>query len=679
MNEPLKIYFADLTYTTISIANDVFPLNIGFVSSYVLDKFGKSVKIVLFKYIDELEEAIKNDPPDVLACSHYFWNDQADTEFAKMLKKNNPHSIVIWGGPDFPADMPSQKEFMDKHVYIDFYVPIEGEIGVANIIGAILKADSKKNIRKHALSKPLDGCISRKPNGELQYSEPVQRLKNLDEIPSPYLSGLLDKFFDGKLSPMLQTNRGCPFQCSFCTDGSTNVTRVNQFNTERVAAEIEYIAKHIPKNTHTLYISDLNFGMFPRDIEICKTISKVQEKYHFPLRINATTGKNQKEKIIESIKTLSGTLRLMMSVQSMDEQVLKNVKRQNISTDQMLALAPSIRETGLDTYAECILGLPGETYQSHLDTIHTLIKAHIGGVVVYACMLLDGAEMQTPEYRQKWGFKTKFRPLHKAFTELSNGKRLIEIEELVSSTNTLSFKEYVELRVISFILWIIYDGNFFKPLIRFLQEKNIDIFDLVMTIFDNRNSPSFNVKKLTKSFEFQTENELWDSPEELRAYYEKDENYQKLLNVEVGMNVVLYHYADLVTNYMKEWNRLVFSLTHELLEKKQILDNDVERQFQNIVNYCNGQSHNLFGKDRMETNPNYKFEYDVKNWVSNDKNLPLDSFMFPKSQLIHFVFSKKQFDIIENDMKKFGKDNTGISRMLFDINIETILRTTVLN
>ena len=52
--------------------------------------------------------------------------------------------------------------------------------------------------------------------------------------------------------------------------------------------------------------------------------------------------------------------------------------------------------------------------------------------------------------------------------------------------------------------------------------------------------------------------------------------------------------------------------------------------------------------------------------------------MFPKSQLIH-VFSKKQFDIIENDMKKFGKDNTGISRMLFDINIETILRTTVLN
>lgn len=65
--------------------------------------------------------------------------------------------------------------------------------------------------------------------------------------------------------------------------------------------------------------------------------------------------------------------------------------------------------------------------------------------------------------------------------------------------------------------------------------------------------------------------------------------------------------------------------------------------------------------------------------VSNDKNLPWDTFMFPKSQLIHFVFSKKQFDIIENDMKKFGKDNTGISRMLFDINIETILRTTVLN
>ena len=39
---------------------------------------------------------------------------------------------------------------------------------------------------------------------------------DLTLIPSPYLSGRLDQFLDGKLMPVIQTNRGCPFSCTFC-------------------------------------------------------------------------------------------------------------------------------------------------------------------------------------------------------------------------------------------------------------------------------------------------------------------------------------------------------------------------------------------------------------------------------------------------------------------------------
>jgi len=669
----LNIYLADLTYDTVSIANDVLPLNIGYIASYTLDKFGDSVKVTLFKYIDDLETAIKNSPPDILAFSHYVWNDQADSVFAKMFKKINPNSIVIWGGPDFPVDIPSQEKFMKKHSYIDLYVPIEGETGFANIVERALEAESEKEIKEKVLAKPIDGCISRGSDEKLQYSNPVIRIKNLDEVPSPYLSGLLDKFFDEKLSPMLQTNRGCPFRCTFCADGSPNVSRVNQFSTERVCDELEYIAKNVHENIHTLYISDLNFGMIPRDIETCKKIADVKEKYGYPLRINATTGKNNKDRVIEAIKTLSGTLRLLISVQSLDRQVLENIKRDNISTDQMLALVPTIKEAGLRTYSECILGLPGETYQSHLDTIHSLTRAGIRGIVIYGCMLINGSEMATPAYRQKWGFKTKFRPLHKAFAELSNGKRIIEIEEIVYSTNTLSFEDYVELRVLAFILWVTADGNFYEPIIRFLAEKNIDLFDLYLIALQKRHLQSFKVEKLTKSFEFHTKNELWNSPEELKEYYEKDENYQKLLNVDVGMNVVLYHYARLISEYMEEWNEFIFSLTHELLDKNHVLDEEVERQFQDVTNYCRGLSYNLLGKDRMKTNLIYEFKYDIKNWVSGSQNL--DSYKFPKSQKIGFIITDKQFKIVEGDLQKFGNNLTGISRMIFDINIETLLRT----
>ena len=200
----------------------------------------------------------------------------------------------------------------------------------------------------------------------------------MDEIPSPYLTGLLDKFFDDKLVPMLQTNRGCPFSCSFCTDGRDAVNQVNRFSKVRVKEEMDYIATHVKKNVHSLFISDLNFGMIPGDIETCNVITDIQKKYGgYPLKILSTTGKNKKEQVIESIKSLHGSLALSMSVQSLDENVLKNIKRDNISADQMLALAPTIKESNLDTTAEIIVGLPSETYDSHLDTIRKLIDAKL--------------------------------------------------------------------------------------------------------------------------------------------------------------------------------------------------------------------------------------------------------------------------------------------------------------
>ena len=58
----------------------------------------------------------------------------------------------------------------------------------------------------------------------------LDRIKDLDEIPSPYLNGMLDKFFDGKLTPFIETNRGCPFTCSFCHTGNDYFHKLNKFS-----------------------------------------------------------------------------------------------------------------------------------------------------------------------------------------------------------------------------------------------------------------------------------------------------------------------------------------------------------------------------------------------------------------------------------------------------------------
>ena len=253
---------------------------------------------------------------------------------------------------------------------------------------------------------------------------------------------------------MLQTNRGCPFSCTFCTDGRSDVNKVNFFGIERLKRELDYIESNIPESTHNLYISDLNFGMYEHDLEISRYIRELQTKSHWPKRIIASTGKNRKERVIEAIKILGGSLLLSMSVQSLDENVLKNVKRDNISTETMMALAPVISKSNLSTFSEVIVGLPGESYQSHLNTIKGLVNAKIDFVKTFSLMLLMGSELATPRERKKWDFKTKFRVLALDFAKLSTGKKVIETEEIVVGSNTLTFDDYMSIRINSFIVWL---------------------------------------------------------------------------------------------------------------------------------------------------------------------------------------------------------------------------------
>jgi len=55
---PLKIYLGDLTYTTVTLATEAFPLNVGYIASYCKKLFGDNVEITLFKYIDEIDKAV---------------------------------------------------------------------------------------------------------------------------------------------------------------------------------------------------------------------------------------------------------------------------------------------------------------------------------------------------------------------------------------------------------------------------------------------------------------------------------------------------------------------------------------------------------------------------------------------------------------------------------------------
>ena len=201
MVKPVRIFLGDLTYDTIGMSTEVFPLNIGYIAAYCTKRFGSKVDITLFKYIDELEKSIHENPPDVLGLSNYVWCHRIGLEMFDLVRSRNPNVITVWGGPNFPQDLESQQIFMRNCSNVDFYVPIEGEVGFSNIIEEILNVSELDYKREILFKKPIDGCMSRKPDGSLQLSIPQIRTKELDEIPSPYITGLMDKFLMVNLPP----------------------------------------------------------------------------------------------------------------------------------------------------------------------------------------------------------------------------------------------------------------------------------------------------------------------------------------------------------------------------------------------------------------------------------------------------------------------------------------------
>jgi len=652
MAQSIRIFLGDLTHNTVGMANETFPLNVGYIAAYCKKRFGSKVDITIFKYIDDLEASIYENPPDVLALSNYVWNHRIGLEMFDLIHSHNPNAITVWGGPNFPQDLESQQSFLKNYSNVDFYVPIEGEIGFSNIIEEVLNISELGYKKEILFKKPIDGCVSRKPDGLLQFTIPEIRTKKLDEIPSPYLTGLLDKFFDGKLTPMLQTNRGCPFTCTFCVDGADTVNRVNQFGLERVSSELDYIGKHIPNNVHSLHISDLNFGMYPRDLEICDGIVDIQKKYDYPHKVLSTTGKNKKERIIQAIEKLNGTMSLTMSVQSMDEQILRNIRRSNISVDHMLALEPTIKKVGLVTESEVILALPGETYQTQIDTLKKLLTAKLDYIQVYTCMLINGSELNTPEQRKKWNFQTKFRILPRDFTTLRNGKNVIETEEVIVGSDTLSFEEYLELRLLSFSIFVTNIGIVYDSLLKFLRQNNIEIFDLFFQMMKQIDSAPPLVQKIFDSVKNDMVDELWDSPEDIQAHYQEQEEYEKLLSGEAARNVMQYHNALVRYSCMDEWTQFAGNIMFGLLKRKKIISYELENQLRDIINYCAGLGHNTLGDDRMSTNPEFLFDYDIESWLDDKNNKTLSRFKLDKKRTISFQFSSNGSKVIQDELDR---------------------------
>ncbi|NND68429.1 MAG: hypothetical protein HKN19_12650, partial [Halioglobus sp.] len=266
-------------------------LSLGMVSAYVkvyddgaLNEFYNFEPIIPGGHepgsLDDAKRALAEATPPIVLLSSYVWNHGLNIRTAKVIRQQKPRAVIVIGGPHVPKYEGETEEFLRENPFIDIAVLGEGEATMAEILTVL----AGHNWPRDALGdlSGVPGIVyAAKRGDETDYvrTESRSRLKDIGVLPSPYLTGEFEPWFREFPAAILETNRGCPYGCTYCDWGSATLAKVTKFSAERVIAEIEHIAQH---DSDAIFIADANFGMLEQDIEVAHALVAAHKKYGYP-------------------------------------------------------------------------------------------------------------------------------------------------------------------------------------------------------------------------------------------------------------------------------------------------------------------------------------------------------------------------------------------------------------
>ena len=293
---------------------------------------------------------------------------------------------------------------------------------------------------------------------------------------SPFLDGTFDELLarhPGRFSMALaETNRGCPFSCTFCDWSLTK--HVVELPLERVHAELTWI---VERGFQHMMLADANFGIRPRDVEIARFVAKLRRERGAPQTFYWYLTKNDHARNLETIEILQaaeiGTW-VGLAVQDFDDEVLAAVQRSNIQTQESLTLREICGERGIPSFNELILGLPGQTYPSFTATmVAAMPPLPRHDFVLFLCRMIDNTELGDPASRERHGIVTRsceWKTISPGWDPIVD-----EVQEVVVGTRDLPPSEWERCFHFGFFCAALYNLRLLRVVLAYLGGEGLDV------------------------------------------------------------------------------------------------------------------------------------------------------------------------------------------------------------
>lgn len=331
------------------------PLGLMYVGAYIQKYSSHDVQILDMDAermgYAELGAEISRRQPDIVGIYITSFTIYDSYKVAQEAKKVDSKIAVVMGGPH--VDIYTE-ETLDLPC-VDYLVLGEGEVTVTELLNSLQESSDLSNISGIAYKK--DGQRVVTPRRALHHS--------LDSLPFPARRLVpYQRYYSligtGNVSTTMMATRGCPSGCNFCyvQYGKTFRTR----SAKNVADEIEACVK---MGIREFFFFDENFTLNKRNVlAICEEIINRKLEICFDVRSRVNT---VDENLLRKLKE-AGCERIQFGVESGTPEILKAMNK-NITVEEARKAFKLAKEVGLTTYADFMIGYPGESLDQIMRTI----------------------------------------------------------------------------------------------------------------------------------------------------------------------------------------------------------------------------------------------------------------------------------------------------------------------
>jgi anaerobic magnesium-protoporphyrin IX monomethyl ester cyclase len=355
------------------------PLGLGYLAA-VLEQNEYKVDVIdcqaaKLSYEDFKSEIGKRQP-NIVGVTSTTLTYKSGLQIAKIAKEVCPNCLTIMGG--------SHVTFWDENALkecpeLDVVVRKEGENTLLELVQRLEAGKSFHDVIGITCRK--DGKIVKNPDRPY--------IKDLDSLPFPahnlWPLETLRKY--GTIVYPIMASRGCVFWCDFCTAVRMFGRNYRMRSPKNVVDEIEFLHKTYGANQFTFYDDAFTVDQ-DRTAEICHEIikRKLKIKWDCETRVDMVT----KDLLLKMRE--AGCIAIWFGVESGSQRVIDAMGK-GFSLTQTMNAFQWAKDAGLMTVAGVILGFPGETKESAMETIKLVEKINPDDVGYYIATPYPGTPM----------------------------------------------------------------------------------------------------------------------------------------------------------------------------------------------------------------------------------------------------------------------------------------------